>query len=360
MCREDVARNQRTRIYGAMIEAVSRQGYQKTAVADVLALAGVSRRAFYEQFANKEACFLATSDIVVARERRRMVDAWENERGWSNRVHAACKSLLDATAADPRGPRLVLIEALAVKSSAPERMHLAAATFEQLIAAAYSLAPGRGLPPLAPRAIAGGVRHLILTRLLERREHELYRLTDEVLDWIESYHSPTAPSLAAQATGAPVSAHPPAGPITGRSEPSPLEVLVATAREAARNQLQSAPSWPEAVYRTIAGFVSHLLCNPSLLPRAARKPMTDARTVGRLVELTRVLTAGAPAPRRGPAVAQEALAGALWAILSSSASEERLARLPSTVDHLAFTALGPYLGARSASEAVRAARVSLP
>src|ERR1700722_5246473 len=96
--REEVARNQRARIFGAMIESVSERGYQLTTVADVIALAGVSRRAFYEQFANKEDCFLATYDIVVARARKQVIDAWQSERGWSNRLHAACKALLDHVA----------------------------------------------------------------------------------------------------------------------------------------------------------------------------------------------------------------------------------------------------------------------
>lgn len=358
MCREDVARNQRTRIYGAMIEAVSRRGYQKTAVADVLALSGVSRRAFYELFANKEACFLATFDIVVARERRRIMDAWESERGWSNRVHAACKSLLDATAADPRGPRLVLIEALAVQSIAAERMHLTAATFEHLIATAYSLAPGRRLPPLAPRAIAGGVRHLILTRLLERREHELRRLTDEVLDWIESYHSAAAPMLTTPACAAPASPERPACASTRPVGPSAFEMLIAHALDAARDPLTDASSWPQAVHGTIAGFVARLLGSPALLRCAAREPLADPPTIAWLDELARVFTAGGPAPRRGPAVAREAIAGGLWAIISSHATTEGLARLPGAVDHLAFTVLAPYIGSRDASEAIRAVRAS--
>src|SRR2546425_573697 len=80
MDRDEVARNQRTRIFGAMIEAVAGHGYHETTVADVIALAGVSRRAFYELFANKQDCFLATHDIVVARARKQMIDAWLRER----------------------------------------------------------------------------------------------------------------------------------------------------------------------------------------------------------------------------------------------------------------------------------------
>jgi len=112
MDREEIARNQRARLYGAMIEAVSQRGHHATTVAHVIGLAGVSRRAFYEQFANKEQCFLGTYDIVVAGTRKRMLEAWASERGWANRVHAACKALLDEVADSPKGPRLVLVDAL--------------------------------------------------------------------------------------------------------------------------------------------------------------------------------------------------------------------------------------------------------
>src|ERR1700677_1921610 len=132
MDREDVARNQRPRLYGAMIEAISQRGYQATTVAHVIGLAGVSRRAFYELFPNKEECFLATYDIVVARARKRAVDAWVSERGWANRLHAACKALLDDAAENPNGPRLVLVDSLGVGPSSRDRMQLGGFAFERL------------------------------------------------------------------------------------------------------------------------------------------------------------------------------------------------------------------------------------
>src|SRR5260370_29471297 len=51
--REAVARHQRARLYGGMVESVYQRGYAGTSVAHVIALAGVSRRAFYEQFSNQ-------------------------------------------------------------------------------------------------------------------------------------------------------------------------------------------------------------------------------------------------------------------------------------------------------------------
>ena len=65
--RDAVASNQRSRLLGAMIEAMTIYGYTDTSVAKLCKLAGVSKRTFYEQFENKEQCFLETYDMVLAR-----------------------------------------------------------------------------------------------------------------------------------------------------------------------------------------------------------------------------------------------------------------------------------------------------
>lgn len=62
LSREEVAASQRERLLRAMAEAVAEHGYARTSVAQVLRRAGVSRESFYEQFANKEDCFLAAYD----------------------------------------------------------------------------------------------------------------------------------------------------------------------------------------------------------------------------------------------------------------------------------------------------------
>ncbi len=104
MGREEVARHQRARLYGAMIEAIDRQGYAATTVAQVIALAGVSRRAFYEQFANKEDCFLATYDITVGPRQEAVLEGWMGERGWDNRMHRSCQAS-SMTSSRPRQGR---------------------------------------------------------------------------------------------------------------------------------------------------------------------------------------------------------------------------------------------------------------
>jgi AcrR family transcriptional regulator len=410
MERDEVARNQRTRLYGGMIEAISRRGYQATTVAHVIGLAGVSRRAFYELFSNKEQCFLATYDIVVARARKVALDAWVQERGWANRLHAACKALLDDVAENPKGPHLVLVDALGVGPPARERMQLANLTFERLVGSAFQMAPDSvGFPRLMSRAIVGGVRQVVFMRMLNQRERELYALTDEVLDWIESYRIPAAARLGVPAAASNAHELPAPAAFLARDDKrarvlgsvvhltldegyshltdpqiaqfagvsteafhkqfaSKEECFLAVLDEFVREALDSVSgsfneidSWPEGVYRSMAAFVEYLVAHEALL-RIAFIDLFEVGPgiVGRMTRsvdgFTKFLTEHGPEPRRGPNVAGEAITGALWAIISGYVAGGRLARLPCLVDHLTFTVLAPYIGPKAAVESIQAAR----
>ncbi len=413
MEREEVARNQRARLYGGMIESISQRGYQATTVAHVIGLAGVSRRAFYELFSNKEQCFLATYDIVVARSRKRVLDAWGAERGWANRLHAGCKALLDDLAEQPKGPHLVLVDALGIGPKARERMQLAGFTFERLVAGAFQMAPdGVGFPRLTSRGIVGGVRQVVFKRMLEHRERELYALTDEVLDWIESYRVPAAARLGVPVPTAPAHQPPTPAAFLARDDKrarvlgsvvhltldegysrltdpqiaqfagmsteafhkqfankeecflAVLDEFVREALDSVRAPFEDAADWQEGVYRAMVAFVEYLVQHEALL-RIAFIDLWEVGPgmVGRMTksveEFTRYLTEQGPPARRGPEVAHEAVTGALWAIISGYVAAGRLSRLPCLVDHLTFTVLAPYVGPKAAVEAIHAARKPL-
>src|ERR1044072_3298120 len=57
--REEAERNQRERLFAAMVATVAEKGYEATTVADLVELSGVSRSAFYRHFDDKQGCFLA-------------------------------------------------------------------------------------------------------------------------------------------------------------------------------------------------------------------------------------------------------------------------------------------------------------
>ena len=414
MARDEVARNQRARLYGAMIEAVHERGYPRTTVAHVIALAGVSRRAFYEQFPNKEACFLATYDIVVAGARKTVLDAWTKERGWANRLHGSCKALLDDVAGSANGPRLVLVDSLGVGPKARERMTLAATTFERIVTMAFQADPnGEELSPLTVKALVAGIRHLAFTRMYEKREKELYTLTDEVLDWIESYRSPVAKRLNVSGLVVPEPVEPESAAfLSGEDKRSRslsaivhltlderyaelsdpqiaqfagisteafhkqfvnkeacffavLDEFVAEAMEAVKHSIEGAASWPEAVHIAVRTLVEYFAAHEAL-SRMAFIDIFDVGPgmIGRLTrsieDFTKLLDDLGPDAKRGPLVAREAVTGAIWGIVSSYTAHDRVRLLPRLVDQLTFIVLAPYIGPKPAMETIEAARKPLP
>ena len=408
MDRDAVARNQRGRLYGGMIESVAQRGYQATTVAHVIALAGVSRRAFYELFPNKEQCFLGAHDIVVAHSRKRVLDAWAAEQGWVNRLHCACKVLLDDAATEPKGPHLVLVDSLGIGPRARERMQLAGLIFERLVGAAFEMAPeGVCFTQLTSRAVVSGVRHIAFNRMTTGRERELYGMTDEVLDWIESYrthketrlrtlalvrapHLPPAPAAfltsndrrarvlssvvhltmdegysdltdpqIAQFAGVSTEAFHKQFANKEQAFLTVLDEFVRETIETVRPSMRSADSWEEGVCLAMAAFVRHLASHQALLRLAFIDlfevgPGMIGRMTRSVAALTELLLENGPEPRRAPLIAQEAVTGAVWGIIGAYVANHRLARLPSLVDHLTHTVLAPYVGSRASIEAIQA------
>ena len=395
-----------------MIESVDQRGYADTTVAHVVALAGVSRRAFYEQFSNKEHCFLATYDIVVARCHKRVLDAWLTHRGWANRLRASCQAFLDDVALDAKGAHLVLIDALGIGPKARERMHRSANVYERIVATGFSVAPdGAVLPPLAPRAIVGGMRHVAFTRLRAGRQRELPGLAEELLDWVDSYRSPAAARLTpidalepATEPTIPVPflrgedrrsralaamtqltrelgyckvSDPQVAQLAGMSTEAfhrqfsnkqecffaVLDEFTGACFQAVSRAAAAAEDWPQAVLLGVDALVNYLAAHPLL----TRMVFVDLFEVGpdmitptseSITSLSKLLTARAPQAHWGPTIAAEAISGAMWELVSSHVARNELRKLPTVVDHLAFIVLTPYIGAEGAVEAIEAAHAS--
>lgn len=298
-------------------------------------------------------------------------------------------------------------------------MALASASFEQLTVAAFRRAPERAsLPPLAARAIAGGARHIVCERVRAGRAHELRGLTGELLDWAVSYATPLAGRLASLGARAParhtpvangaVVAPPGAFLLTADARTRAMEALTLLVLErgegglsdadvarragmstdalhrefasaeacylallddfaaegavAARAASAAAENWAELVLQAMDGFLSHMLDRPELVRIAfvhvfATRAATSGRLTRTVAPLVELVTDGAPARPRGATVLRPALEGALWTILASCATGERLARLARLVHQLAFVVVAPYLGPRAAVQALASARL---
>ena len=182
----EVAEHQRSRMYGAMVEAVAANGYGRTSVKQVVALAGVSRRAFYEQFANKQECFLATLDRIVRRTLEEISDAYlSTEGGFEERMRAALTACVETVAHDPKSAHVLMIDAPSAGPAGWARPTKMLVSLEGLLAASFARSADTApLPTPVVRGIVGGLRRIVLVRLRGGRTDELRELVEPMLSWV--------------------------------------------------------------------------------------------------------------------------------------------------------------------------------
>jgi AcrR family transcriptional regulator len=170
-----------------MIEAVGELGYARTPVAEVIARAGVSRKAFYEHFTNREECFLEASDLVA----RTAIDAIEvsyrDAKSTRHGTEAAIAALFQHAIANPQAARLVLVELGALGQAGVLRREQLIATGEQLLDAHLGLLAGGPSPNPVLRTLIGGLGEVLYTRASTRRPAISATLTAELMNWIAAY-----------------------------------------------------------------------------------------------------------------------------------------------------------------------------
>ncbi len=192
--REAVLDNQRQRLFGAIVACVAQRGYAQTRVSDLIELAGVSRKAFYQHFADKRACFLAAIGSLVESGVAVMLAAYESEGEWEERVERGLEALMRLLAAQPAAARMCFVEVHAAGEAAIEEVERAFGEFEAVVLRAMGEMPERtGMPPEIVRALVGGLRKVIHTRLHRGREGELVDLVPQISGWGLSYLPPPTP-----------------------------------------------------------------------------------------------------------------------------------------------------------------------
>jgi len=188
---KEVARHQRLRMHGAMVEAVAANGYGGTSVKQVIGLAGVSRRAFYEQFANKEECFLATFDVIAARGIKRVNKAYRSSGGdLEQRIRAAIDGFTEEIESNTKGAGLAIVQAQTAGAPGLARLRRATGTFEQMLSSSFAHAPDAGpLPTPIIRGIVGGMHEAISVRLRAGHPEEISALSEEMVSWTLLFHT---------------------------------------------------------------------------------------------------------------------------------------------------------------------------
>jgi len=180
--RSFVADNQRMRIVAAMLQVLPLHGYPRTTIGHVTQEAGVSRAAFYEQFEDKEDCFLETYDLAGQWLCERVERAVDTGGEWSTRVRAGISEALRLLADNPPLARLFAVEVLQAGSAARERQQACLARFAATLHAGRP--DGEQLPAELEEMLLGGVITTIGRYVDAGRTEQLPEATAELVEYL--------------------------------------------------------------------------------------------------------------------------------------------------------------------------------
>lgn len=192
MSRAEVARNQRERLFGALVAAVSNKGYEACTVADIVEVSGVSRSAFYEHFSNKDQCLAAAAEEMIELA---VVDLGQlGENGLPPGPEVILERFIDLVGAEPAAARVCFVGLHAAGASGEEIAERGFESLSRIVEDANSRqASGEQLSPELIRVLIGGLGKVIHSRIYRGREEELSDLAPGLWSWLTSVKPPPRP-----------------------------------------------------------------------------------------------------------------------------------------------------------------------
>ena len=183
--REAVTESQRGRILQAMVEVVSERGYPETRVVDVIEVAGVSRKTFYELFSSKEDCFLATYDVLLGNLLGDTARGFESTPGapWAERVAGGLGELLKHLSEHPDEARYAIVEVLAAGPKALARRDAALRQFTGFLDGGRAETSVE-LPGITSLAVTGGINELLYSEILHGATASLPSRLPDLIFWV--------------------------------------------------------------------------------------------------------------------------------------------------------------------------------
>jgi AcrR family transcriptional regulator len=171
-----------------MAEAMAGRGAggAGVALAEVLARAKVSETAFYEAFADRDACLRAAFEEGVSRARKRMLVAYDAERNWLDAIKAALAAFLRFLEEEPALGRVLVVYSMSgsgqlVRRRVEVQRELAAAVHRGRLESAIG---GYQNAAVISEGVVGGVLAILQNRLLCDDRGELIELFGPLLSII--------------------------------------------------------------------------------------------------------------------------------------------------------------------------------
>jgi AcrR family transcriptional regulator len=397
---EETDRNQRERLFAAMVSISSEEGYEETTVDALTKLAGVSKASFYEHFENKKELLLAAVDGLVE-PTLKVIERAEDAPTGEARVRQAVEAFLGLIADQPAASQMGFIEVYAAGPEGEATVDRAIDVFEQFGVSQLNQIPDhKGMPPQIVRALVGGFLKVIQKRLYSNEADQLPRLAEPIADWGLSYPPPPGPLEGPKRRGRKprpfaerqAVANPPERVLRalaaivaekGYSATTVAEVIeragtsqrvfyghFADKQQAFLAALDSgsaqmlaavlpafrrAESWQESVRAAYEAMFAFGIEEPEYTRLGAVEMYTAGRralqTRDRVMEgLEALLKPGYAIAPDVPGIAAEAIGGAIYALIHDQVKAKGAESLPELAPMATYMTLAPFLGAEEAYE----------
>jgi AcrR family transcriptional regulator len=187
LSRDEVVAAQRERMLIAATELLAGVGYRGFGVREICARAAVSRAAFYECFADKDACVYAAYDRFIAVFLAHLADSGAAGADWPGCVRGFVASYLGTLQRDLVAARAFGVEMDALGRAARERRRAALTELAGFVRTLRSERfPGTGdrVPFSAYLGAIHALRQIAADALDSAPEPDLTSLVDELSGWL--------------------------------------------------------------------------------------------------------------------------------------------------------------------------------
>ena len=181
-----VAEIQRSRLLAAGVRAVDELGWANTTVADVVARSRISRRTFYETFANRDECLAAVLEDILGVIAGELAGAGLEGLGWRERVRGGLWVILAFLDREPVLARVCVVGAL---SGSPGVLARREEVLGRLVAVVdegrvCGGARAAGCTRLTAEGLVGAAFGIVYARLLKGQRRPLTELLGELMGMI--------------------------------------------------------------------------------------------------------------------------------------------------------------------------------
>jgi AcrR family transcriptional regulator len=174
----------RERIINGMLEAVGAEGYDATSVRTVLDRTGLYRQAFYDNFEDKDECYLEAFEVGVERLEALAIMAAASQESWRGKLRAGLGAILDYFDEQPDVGRAIVVEVHAAGAEALKKRAEAMKRVTEFIDRARLEAEtdeSEEPPNIAPEAIVSGIHAVVHSRLSTGAEEGFRQLLPEFM-----------------------------------------------------------------------------------------------------------------------------------------------------------------------------------